>query len=110
MDSRQGRKFEIMKPAIELLDESHGIIAARGQVYGDNLDTMDRTARLRSAMFGFSETSHKVAIDYVLGKLARIAKTQGPGNRDSYLDAICYLAIAYAAAVDESDNKHVNPS
>ena len=65
VDSRQERKFEIMKPAIELLDESHGIIAARGQVYGDNLDTMDRTARLRSAMFGFPETSHKVAIDYV---------------------------------------------
>ena len=100
----------IMKPAIELLDESCRIIGTRGKVYGDYIDTMDRTARLRCAMFGFPETSHKVAIDYVLGKLARIAKTKGPGNRDSYLDAICYLAIAYEASVDESDNNYVNPS
>jgi len=110
VDLRQERNSEILREAIELIDESHRVIAARGEIYGSYLDTMDRTARLRSSMHGVPETAHKVAIDYVLGKLARIAKTQGPRNRDSYLDSICYLAISYAIATAEADEQHVDNS
>ena len=99
MDSKQENESQAPKTAGELIDESRRIISARGAIYGHNFYTMDRTARMRSAMSGFPETRHKVAIDYALGKLARIAETEGSRNRDSYIDALCYIAIAYEMAV-----------
>jgi hypothetical protein len=78
-----------------VLDEAKAIISERGEDYdaiGSFEQNFDRISRLACIATGMNISGYEVALIMVCLKLARIR--QSPRKRDSYIDAIAYLAFA----------------
>jgi hypothetical protein len=86
---------DFTKRAEELLD-------IRGQHYGDPVVNHLRIAQLWGAYFGRGIEPHEVAICMALVKLSRVAEQAT--HKDSYEDAIAYLAIAGHIATADWDD------
>lgn len=93
---------EVLREAVNLTTTD------RAAAYGDPARNMQCFSELREVFFRFAEIAsadeavapacsqaHDGAIIMVLAKLARIAC--GSANRDNYVDAAAYLAIAWEA-------------
>lgn len=81
-----------MKPK-KILNEVKAIIGDRGASYGNEIeDNFARIADLAACATGQDVDAHDIAMIMVCLKLARIR--QDPAKRDSYIDAIAYLAFA----------------
>lgn len=76
-----------------LLDDCARILAERGAQYGPPSDHHARTAQVWSAVLGWDVAPRDVAVAFTLDKLVRMRTS--PGLRDSYADAVGYLAIAW---------------
>ena len=87
--------------ANELLTESTKLLYDRGLQYGDPTANHIRIAQLWSAYLGYRIEPHEVAICMALVKISRIAE-QGT-HRDSYADALSYMAIAGHIALTDFD-------
>ena len=87
--------------ANELLTESTKLLYDRGLQYGDPTANHIRISQLWSAYLGYRVEPHEVAICMSLVKISRIAE-QGT-YRDSYADAISYMAIAGHIALTDFD-------
>lgn len=68
------------------------VLAQRGQVYGDMVETHSRIADVWSGILGHSVSSHQVALCMVGLKLVRASVS--PSHKDSYVDAMGYTRIA----------------
>jgi hypothetical protein len=88
--------------ANELLTESTRLLYDRGLQYGDPTANHIRIAQLWSAYLGYRIEPHEVAICMALVKISRIAEQAT--NRDSYADALSYMAIAGHIALTDFDN------
>jgi len=77
---------------IETLKEAINILAERGEEYGETLFCFNRISRLASIMLGRELTEYDIAIIMVAVKMGRLE--EGRNKRDTYIDAINYLAIA----------------
>jgi hypothetical protein len=75
-----------------VLDEAKEIIGERGQNYGGIEENFSNISTIVMSSTGIAPDPHDIAMVMVGVKLARIK--QSPGKRDSYLDAINYLAFA----------------
>ena len=93
------QRFEMI--ANELLTESTKLLYDRGLQYGDPTANHIRISQLWSAYLGYRIEPHEVAICMALVKISRIAE-QGT-HRDSYADAISYLAISGHIALTDFD-------
>ena len=87
--------------ANELLTESTKLLYDRGLRYGDPTANHIRISQLWSAYLGYRIEPHEVAICMSLVKISRLAE-QGT-HRDSYADAISYMAIAGHIALTDFD-------
>lgn len=76
----------------KILDEAKEIISERGADYGGFEANFDRISRLSCIATGMNVSAYEVALIMTCLKLARIR--QAPRKRDSYVDAIAYLAFA----------------
>ena len=84
----------------KVLDDAKATIGERGQDYGDEIENnFDRISALFHNATGHGLTAAEVAIFMVCLKLARIR--QAPFKRDSYIDAVAYLA--FAAELNEAE-------
>ena len=88
--------------ANELLTESTRLLYDRGLQYGDPTANHIRIAQLWSAYLGYRIEPHEVAICMALVKISRIAEQST--HRDSYADALSYLAISGHIALTDFDN------
>ena len=88
--------------ANELLTESTKLLYTRGLQYGEPTANHIRIAQLWSAYLGRGIEPHEVAICMALVKVSRLAEQST--HRDSYADAISYLAIAGHIAITDFDN------
>jgi hypothetical protein len=88
--------------ANELLTESTKLLYDRGLQYGDPTANHIRIAQLWSAYLGYRIEPHEVAICMALVKISRIAEQST--HRDSYADALSYLAISGHIALTDFDN------
>jgi hypothetical protein len=88
--------------ANELLTESTKLLYDRGLQYGDPTANHIRIAQLWSAYLGYRIEPHEVAICMSLVKISRIAEQST--HRDSYADALSYLAISGHIALTDFDN------
>lgn len=84
--------------ATELLKEAEAIFTQRGNQYGDIRSSFNRAAAITTWLTKSETEDWEVAMQMLGVKLARIA--QDPAHRDSYVDAINYLCIAFALAED----------
>lgn len=76
-----------------VLDEAKATISDRGEDYGNEIENnFDRISSLFHHATEHGLTAAEVAIFMVCLKLARIR--EAPFKRDSYVDAIAYLAFA----------------
>ena len=80
-----------------------GVLAERGEVYGDAAQTHARIAEVWSGILGHTVTAHEVALCMVGLKLVRASCA--PGHEDSYLDAAAYTTIAENIAGQTSQNQ-----
>lgn len=101
MDSKQENELPKTITAREVLDDANRVRQDRGRVYGHPYIQMDRAARIASATLGIPITPDQVALFYACGKLSRIAETAGARNRDSYVDACAYIALALELATTD---------
>ena len=88
--------------ANELLAESTKLLYQRGLQYGEPTANHIRIAQLWSAYLNRGVEPHEVAICMALVKISRISEQST--NRDSYADALSYLAIAGHIALTDFDN------
>ncbi len=88
--------------ANELLTESTKLLYDRGLQYGDPTANHIRIAQLWSAYLNRGIEPHEVAICMALVKISRIAEQST--HRDSYADALSYLAISGHIALTDFDN------
>lgn len=84
--------------ATELLKDCQAIFEQRGKQYGDIRSSFNRAAAITTYLTKSETEDWEVAMQILGVKLARIA--QDPSHRDSYVDAINYLCIAYSLACD----------
>jgi hypothetical protein len=75
-----------------VLDEAKEIIGERGQNYGGIEDNFTNISLIMARSTNRMLSPYDIAMLMVAVKLSRIS--QSPGKRDSYLDAINYLAFA----------------
>lgn len=76
-----------------VLDEAKAIISERGDDYGNEIENnFERISALFQFATGHVLTPSDAAIFMVCLKLARIR--EAPFKRDSYVDAVAYLAFA----------------
>lgn len=101
MDSKQENELPRTITANEVLDEARRIKQDRGRLYGHPYIQMDRAARMASVVLGTPISADQVALFYAIGKLSRIAETPGSRNRDSYIDAVAYIALALELATTD---------
>jgi hypothetical protein len=81
---------------IELLEEAIKLTSgARNDTYGPPTQNMRDTATLFATVTGINLSPEQAALFMVCVKLARLRRT--PGHRDSYVDAMAYLGMAYQA-------------
>lgn len=85
-----------MRP-IDWLDQAREIFAQRGAEYGEVQGMHDQIARIASLVLGRDFTARDIALLMVCVKLARLSHE--PRHRDSYVDAINYLAFAGSFAL-----------
>ena len=80
-----------------ILEEAVAILTHRDQVYGPASDHYHELSNLQSAFFQKERTARDVALANVLEKLDRIQRTDCDSDtfKDSFIDAINYLAIAW---------------
>ena len=85
------------RSAIEILETAGSTFKNRDGVYGPASDHYHELSNLQSALFQKERTARDVAIANVLEKLDRIQRTDSDSEtfRDSFVDAINYLAIAW---------------
>jgi hypothetical protein len=88
--------------ANELLTESTKLLYDRGLQYGDPTANHLRIAQLWSAYLNRSIEPHEVAICMALVKISRISEQAT--HRDSYADAIAYMAISGHISLTDFDN------
>ena len=89
-----------MTKAQDLLLEAWKVMETRGQQYGDAGRHYEELAKLFNCYFYTETTPRDVVMRNVLEKLDRIRRTdfEDPAFRDSFIDAINYLAIAWAVS------------
>jgi hypothetical protein len=76
-----------------VLDEAKAIISERGEDYGNEIENnFQRISALFHQATDNELTASEVAVFMVCLKLSRIR--EAPMKRDSYIDAIAYLAFA----------------
>ena len=75
-----------------VLDEAAAIIGERGANYGGVEDNFTNISLIMARTTNRMLSPYDIAMLMVAVKLARIS--QSPGKRDSYVDAINYLAFA----------------
>lgn len=83
------------------LEEASRLISERGHDYGGVEVNFSNIAILANVFTGRELTAWDVAMLHVATKLARIR--QSPQKRDSYLDAINYLAFAAELAAPQNE-------
>lgn len=83
---------------IELLEEAAKILKERGKQYGDLIPSFNRAANMVTTLTKTETEDYEVAFQLLGVKLARI--TNDPTHRDSYIDAINYLVIAFTLALE----------
>lgn len=66
----------------------------RNQQHGDPFENLAQAAAVLNAMFGTSFDATDVGLIYTILKMVRI-KAGDPNNRDHYVDAAAYMAIAW---------------
>ena len=76
----------------KVLDEAAAIIGERGANYGGVEDNFTNISLIMARTTNRMLSPYDIAMLMVAVKLARIS--QSPGKRDSYVDAINYLAFA----------------
>lgn len=81
---------------VELLKEAAEILQERGRQYGTIDRSFNRAAQIITWMTKSDTEDWEVAMQMLGVKLARIAND--PVHRDSYVDAINYLVIAFSLA------------
>ena len=86
---------DFLGAAEELLDQ-------RGRQYGDPTTNHLRIAQLWGSYLGHGIEPHEVAVCMALVKLSRISEQAT--HKDSYEDAIAYLAIAGHIATTDWDD------
>lgn len=78
--------------AHNFLSAASEIISDRGAQYGDPRINLVRTAKIiESAGLNFANPAH-LPLALCLVKISRIVET--PSHKDSYVDAVAYLALA----------------
>lgn len=85
------------RKAAELINAALLILKERGEIYGDANDHYYQLARLQGAYEDAPLTRETVVMRNVLEKLDR-ARRAAPGSptfRDSLIDAINYIALAW---------------
>jgi hypothetical protein len=88
--------------ANELLTESTRLLYDRGLQYGDPTANHIRISQLWSAYLNRGIEPHEVAICMALVKVSRLSEQAT--HKDSYADAIAYMAIAGHIALTDFDN------
>ncbi len=85
------------RSALEVLETAVATFKNRDTVYGSATDHYHELSNLQSAFFQKERTARDVALANVLEKLDRIQRTDCDSEtfRDSFVDAITYLAIAW---------------
>lgn len=68
--------------------------------YGEPVANHARIAGLTALLTGLPTTARQAALAHVATKLARLS--HAPLHRDSYVDAMAYLGIAYECALAEA--------
>jgi hypothetical protein len=91
-----------MPIANELLTESTRLLYDRGLQYGDPTANHIRISQLWSAYLNRGIEPHEVAICMALVKVSRLSEQAT--HKDSYADAIAYMAIAGHIALTDFDN------
>lgn len=94
---------------IDLLEEAIRLTAGdRNKTYGPPTENMQATADLFFLVTGIRLDAQQAALFNVCLKLARLRKS--PGHRDSHVDAMAYLGIAFQAHIEttESVSDHVD--
>lgn len=79
-----------------ILVDVAAIFEARAETHGGAEETHEAIAGLWSGYLGQEVQPHEVAVCMASMKIARIKGN--PNHRDSYIDAIAYLAIAACLA------------
>jgi hypothetical protein len=87
--------------ANELITNAQKLLYDRGLQYGEPTANHIRIAQLWSAYLGRGIDPHEVAICMALVKISRLAEQET--HRDSYEDAISYMAIAGHIALTDFD-------
>lgn len=87
--------------ATEALINAIDIMQDRGKVYGHPRVNFARQSARFSSVLGQEVTDSQAALLMVEVKLARI--TESPNHIDSYLDALCYLAISLQLLTEEGE-------
>lgn len=88
--------------AHNFLSQASNAISDRGAHYGDPRINLVRTANLiKAAGLDFSNASH-LPIALTLVKISRIVESAN--HKDSYVDAIAYLALAGQLQFTDWDN------
>jgi hypothetical protein len=82
--------------SVELLKEAEAIFMQRGNQYGAIGASFNRAAAIATWITKTETEDYEVAMQMLAVKLARIAND--PTHRDSYVDAINYLCIAFSLA------------
>ena len=76
----------------DALKEAAVLLSIRNQEYGEARECFDRIAALASIMSGKQITSYDIAIIMVAVKMGRLQESRQ--KKDTYIDAINYLAFA----------------
>jgi hypothetical protein len=86
-----------VRTAVNILREALDMLELRGKDYGPPAAHYHELADIQSAFFVRERTARDVALANVLEKLDRIQRTDcdSAAFRDSFIDAIAYLAIAW---------------
>jgi hypothetical protein len=88
--------------ANEILDEAKNLILDRGADYGSPAINHLRISQYWSTYLERHIEPHEVAICMALVKISRIAEQAT--HRDSYADALSYIAISGHIALTDFDN------
>lgn len=83
--------------ATDVLEEALRILKERHEIYGPAHQHYEDLARFQNAYYMVERTARDVVLQNVLEKLDRVRRTDSEGEtfRDSIVDAINYLAIAW---------------
>ena len=84
-----------------LLEEAASLTSGdRERAYGEPVGNMQQIADIYNAITGQAVSARDVALLHIATKLARLSKNAP--HRDSYVDGMAYLGIAYECALADS--------